>query len=104
MMYRVQDSDGREHDLKGVDGISRDGDWLMVNKMTEQMEPRKISHPEQVATVETPGRPAYTETIMVSSGRMAQTPVAMFHKPVSVRLIPEQVTEAKQEPTNGDNA
>jgi hypothetical protein len=91
----VVTSSGRTVALE-AETFSRDGDWILLTKAAPQMEPRTINHPEQFGTAESPEyKPARTETVMVSTGRMVQQPIACFYKPESIEL---------REPSDGNDA
>lgn len=93
--YSVIDSEKRMVRIK-AETIARDGDWILLQRGVPHMESRTINHPEQPGTADKPYQAARTETVMVSTGRIAQQPIAMFYKPISVELY--------EEPSDGDNA
>jgi hypothetical protein len=95
--YSIVDSNQRMIRMF-AESIRRDGDWLELTKSIPQTEARKINYPEEVATVEKPGRPARVETVMVETGRFVQAPVAMFYKPISCEMV------SAEEPSNGNDA
>lgn len=86
--YTVTNSENRTLHV-AAEAITRDGDWVLLTKAVPQMEPRTINHPEQPGTADQAYKPARTETVMVSTGRMTQQPIAMFYKPISVELAGE---------------
>lgn len=80
-----------EHDcVVECETITRDGDWVLLNRGVPAMDKRRFPDPES---------PTGMKEVMVQTGAIVQTPIAIFFRPISVTLIAEQDLK---EPTNGE--
>lgn len=82
--YRVRNSEGDLQPVIEAESMMRDGDWIMLTKSMPVMESRRVEKPRDPTN---PDSLPEVQTVMVSTGRVQQTPIAYFYKPISVELV-----------------